>query len=86
MVQDAAGLLIIKNFALVTFTVSTMLSIGMSVNLKQIKAIISNYKLMAKGLLANFLIVPIVAWILAHDLNILMLLTRRVKQFYLNLS
>jgi predicted Na+-dependent transporter len=39
---------------------------GMSVNLKQIKAIISNYKLMAKGLLANFLIVPIVAWILAQ--------------------
>jgi BASS family bile acid:Na+ symporter len=66
LVQDVAGLLIIKNFALITFIVSTMLSIGLSVNLKQIKAIISNYKLMAKGLLANFLIVPVVAWILAQ--------------------
>jgi len=43
-----------------------MLSIGLSVNLKQIKSIISNYKLMAKALLANFLIIPVVAWTLAH--------------------
>ncbi len=61
LLRDVAGLLMIKDSAIITFIVSTMLSIGMSVNLKQIKAIISNYKLMAKGLLANFLILPVVA-------------------------
>jgi len=66
LVQDVAGLLIVKDIAVITFIVSTMLSIGLSVNLKQIKAIILNYKLMAKGLLVNFLIVPAIAWILAH--------------------
>ena len=60
------GLLVIKDIVLVFFIVSTMLSIGLSVNLKQIKAILSNYKLMTKGLLANFLIIPLVAWILVQ--------------------
>ncbi|MFZ0327656.1 MAG: hypothetical protein WAL66_10180 [Nitrososphaeraceae archaeon] len=64
--QDVATLLVIKDFALITFIVSTMLSIGLSVNFKQIKAIISNYNLMTKSLLANFLIIPVLAWILAH--------------------
>ena len=48
------GLLVTKDIALVLFVVSTMLSIGLSVNLKQIKGILSNYKLMTKGLLVTF--------------------------------
>ena len=60
------GLLVTKDIALVLFVVSTMLSIGLSVNLKQIKGILSNYKLMTKGLLANFLIIPLVAWIIVQ--------------------
>ncbi len=60
------GLLVTKDIALVLFVVSTMLSIGLSVNLKQIKGILSNYKLMTKGLLVNFLIIPLVAWIIVQ--------------------
>jgi BASS family bile acid:Na+ symporter len=66
LVQDVAGLLFIKDFMLITFIVSTTLSIGLTVNLKQIKGIISNHRLMAKGLAANFLIIPVVAWILTQ--------------------
>jgi BASS family bile acid:Na+ symporter len=51
---------------LITFIVSTTLSIGLTVNLKQIKGIISNHRLMAKGLAANFLIIPVEAWILTQ--------------------
>ncbi|MDF0682417.1 MAG: hypothetical protein P0116_15785 [Candidatus Nitrosocosmicus sp.] len=51
---------------LIIFIISTMFSIGLSVNLKQIKTIISNYKLMTKGLLAGLLIIPVVAWILVQ--------------------
>ena len=66
MLNDLPGLLVTKDIALVLFVMSTMLSIGLSVNLKQIKGILSNYKLMTKGLLANFLIIPLVAWIIVQ--------------------
>jgi bile acid:Na+ symporter, BASS family len=66
LLNDVPGLLVIKDVTLVLFIVSTMLSIGLSVNLKQIKTTISNYKLMTKGLLANFLIIPLVAWIIVQ--------------------
>ncbi len=66
LLNDVPGLLVIKDITLVFFIVSTMLSIGLSVNLKQIKSIMSNYKLLTKGLIANFLIIPLVAWILVQ--------------------
>jgi predicted Na+-dependent transporter len=58
--------LLIKDSVLIVFSISTMFSIGLSVNLKQIKAIISNYKLVTKGVLASILIIPLVAWILVQ--------------------
>jgi BASS family bile acid:Na+ symporter len=44
--------------------ISTMFSIGLGLNIKQIKSVLSNYSLMARGLIVNFLIIPVIAFAL----------------------
>jgi BASS family bile acid:Na+ symporter len=40
-----------------------MFSIGLGLSLRQIKKVLSNYSLIARGLIVNFLLVPVIAWI-----------------------
>jgi BASS family bile acid:Na+ symporter len=49
---------------IVVMIVSTMFSIGLGLNLRQIKSVLSNYSLMARGLIVNFLVIPLVAFAL----------------------
>ena len=50
--------------AVVMLITSTMFSIGLGLNLRQIKSVLSNYSLMARGLIVNFLVIPVVAFAL----------------------
>jgi bile acid:Na+ symporter, BASS family len=50
--------------AVVMLITSTMFSIGLGLNLRQIKSVLSNYSLMARSLIVNFLIIPVVAFAL----------------------
>jgi predicted Na+-dependent transporter len=58
------GLEAFTNVVLLIQIISTMGSIGLGLNTKQIKNVLSNYSLMARGLVVNFLLVPIIAWVM----------------------
>jgi predicted Na+-dependent transporter len=58
------GLEVFTNTFLLIFIISTMVSIGLGLSLRQIKNVLSNYGLIARGLIVNFLLVPIIAWIM----------------------
>jgi len=58
------GLEVFTNTFLLIFIISTMVSIGLGLSLRQIKNVLSNYGLMARGLIVNFLLIPIIAWIM----------------------
>lgn len=58
------GLEVFTNIFLLIFIISTMIAIGLGLSLRQIKNVLSNYRLIARGLIVNFLLVPIIAWIL----------------------
>jgi predicted Na+-dependent transporter len=55
---------VFTNTFLSFFIISTMVSIGLGLSLRQIKNILSNYGLIARGLIVNLLLVPIIAWIM----------------------
>jgi BASS family bile acid:Na+ symporter len=57
------GLEVFTNIFLLIFIISTMFSIGLGLSLRQIKKVLSNYSLIARGLIVNFLLVPVIAWI-----------------------
>ena len=59
-----AALESLTGIAVVVVIVSTMFSIGLGLNLRQIKSVLSNYGLMARGLIVNFLVIPLVAFAL----------------------
>jgi len=59
-----ASIEVISNFVLYIFIITTMVSIGLGLNIKKIKSILSNYSFMARGLLVNFLLIPIIAWVM----------------------
>ena len=58
------GLEVFTNTFLLIFIISTMFSIGLGLNLRQIKNVLSNYGLIARGLIVNFLLIPVIAWII----------------------
>ena len=55
---------VFTNTFLYLFIISTMVSIGLGLSLRQIKNVLSNYRLIARGLIVNLLLVPIIAWIM----------------------
>jgi bile acid:Na+ symporter, BASS family len=55
---------VFTNTFLYLFIISTMVSIGLGLSLRQIKNVLSNYGLIARGLIVNLLLVPIIAWIM----------------------
>ena len=58
------GLEVFTNTFLLIFIISTMFSIGLGLSLRQIKNVLSNYGLIARGLIVNFLLIPVIAWII----------------------
>ena len=58
------GLEVFTNIFLLIFIISTMFSIGLGLSLRQIKKVLSNYGLIARGLIVNFLLIPVIAWIM----------------------
>ena len=58
-----------KIFALVMI-VTTMLSAGLQVNLQEIGAILRRYDVLLKALLANFVLVPLFAWLLLRAFHV----------------
>jgi bile acid:Na+ symporter, BASS family len=58
-----------KIFALVMI-VTTMLSAGLQVDLQHVGATLRNYSLLAKALLANFVLVPLFAWLLIRGFHV----------------
>ena len=56
--------------AMLTFVLSSMLSMGLSLTVSQILAPLRNYRLIALGLLANFVLMPLAAFGIAKMLRL----------------
>jgi BASS family bile acid:Na+ symporter len=58
------------SIAMVTFVLSSMIGMGLGLRMTEIVAPLRNWRLVAQGLLANFVIMPLVALALARVLNL----------------
>jgi bile acid:Na+ symporter, BASS family len=59
----------VKIFALIMI-VTTMLSAGLQIDLQHVAATLRNYSLLLKALLANFVLVPLFAWLLVSVFHV----------------
>jgi len=60
----------LQKIATVVMLVSIMLSAGLEINRENLMAVLKNYGLMARALLANFIIVPLLAVLVARLLHL----------------
>jgi BASS family bile acid:Na+ symporter len=85
---------VISDVAIVAFVVSSMLAMGLSLTVKQITGSLSNTRLVLMALLANFVLVPLVAIVLravlplreGHEIGLLLLATAAGAPFLPKLS
>jgi BASS family bile acid:Na+ symporter len=59
-----------ENIAAIVTLVSVMLSAGLEINVEHLVAALKNYGLLARALLANFIVVPVFAVLLARALHL----------------
>jgi BASS family bile acid:Na+ symporter len=57
-------LLVLANLSVLVFVISSMLSMGLSLTVKQILAPLGNVRLVVLSLVANFILVPLVAYLI----------------------
>lgn len=55
---------VLSNLATLTFVISSMLALGLSLTVKQILAPLSSINLVGRSLVANFVLIPLVAYLL----------------------
>jgi BASS family bile acid:Na+ symporter len=60
----------IANLAIVTFVLSSMVALGLSLTMKQIVDPLANLRLVATALAANFIVAPAAAWAVASLLDL----------------
>src|SRR5215204_2311115 len=58
------------SLAMMTFVLSSMIGMGLGLRVKEIVAPLRNWRLVAQGLLANFVVMPLVAIVLAKVLRL----------------
>jgi predicted Na+-dependent transporter len=60
----------IANLAIVTFVLSSMVALGLSLTMKQIVTPLANLRLVSTALAANFIVAPVAAWAVASLLSL----------------
>lgn len=60
----------LANVALITFVLTSMVALGLSLTVQQIVAPLTNVRLVATALVANFVIAPVAAWGIAELLGL----------------
>ena len=68
--MEGEVLAVILNVAVLAFVVTSMLAMGFSLTLPEIREPLSNWKLVSLALLANFPHPAAVAWLLAHGADV----------------
>lgn len=63
-------LTVIANLAILTFVLTSMVSMGLSLSVSQILEPLSNVSLVVRALIANFVVAPLAAWGLAELLDL----------------
>lgn len=63
-------LVTIANLAIITFVLSSMLALGLSLTMRQIVTPLRDGRLIAKALIANFVVTPALAWAIAALLGL----------------